>query len=1715
MKKLALHILLIYSFSISSFSQFSKTHYIPPVSNSDAQLPQEQVMYISCPSLTPVNFVLTQIGGASISGTVSRDLPYVYQIGTGMDTQFLIKRGDVNSIKNNKGFIVEATDLVYVTIRVISGNSFQAGSIVSKGLAALGKQFRIGAFTNTNIATTSSVHYTFATILATENLTTVNFGDIKPGVLLVNNAAAGSNPSSIVLNRGESYAIAVEGPTPANKDGLIGSFINSNKPIVVNCGSFGGTSSTGSLDLGMDQIVSAERTGKEYIFVKGNGGDMVEKPMIIADQNGTAVFLNGSPTAITTLAAGEYLALDGSSFTSDNNLYVRTSKNVFAYQALGGTASPANQNMHFLPPLSCETPKVINNIPYINQIGSDNSFTGTVCIVTKTAATLDFIFNGLPYTPTTLPAGITITGPLNVTGNSNFVTYKLTGLTGNISVFSSKDVYLSYFGSSGAATYGGFYSGFTFNPEVTFNSISASVSSNCIPNVALNVNAISAFDDFQWYFNGAIIAGATNNSYIPKTIAAGGKGPGYYHVIASINGCTSGSVSDKIPVSECPTNFDNDLANDNIDIDLDNDGISNCTESLGNMPINISTVTAGNILNSGYSNAFTGVVTTAGTSTPFGTIIGNANGDFVSQVPLGKDSEVTYNLTFANPISVALQYVGSALPTDLSNPNANFIVKCPINQTVTVLNPSNQLLIDTNYDGIYESGITQYSSFEIRFRINGSVPLAAGSGDFSFRTYLTTSLSFTQKNLSDTADNRATFNISATCLPKNSDTDTIADQLDMDADNDGITDFIENQGNNYPISASTLDANANGMVDVYETLPATYPYNSDTDTVKNYVDLDSDNDGIYDLVESGSTAIDINNNGIIDGLPTTFGANGLSDSVETATDSGILNYILRNTDGLAFADYIDSDADEDFCSDVVEAGFADPDNDFYLGTAPIAFNANGVITSASGYSPPNSNYITQAVITITSQPQSISTCELQSAATFSVITNAVSSFQWQLSTNGGLTWNNLSNTLPYSNVTTSILTISTVTAAMVGYQYRVFLNKNGNSCGKYSNSATLTTWALPTIVSPVTLKQCDDDTDGISIFNLTEANRIISPINYLLENFTFFTTQTAADTNNVSFLVPNPTTYNSGNTTTNPLWVRIVNANGCYKVAQLNLIVSATAVNATNFSVKTFTNCDDYIDAINNDYDGISEFNFSSVTAQIQAILPTPTSNYTIKYYKNLADAQAETNQILNTTAYRNVGYPNTQDIYVRIDSNLDNSCFGMDKLVKLIVEKLPVFNTVGTANTIRKCDDNNDGLLTVAFNTSLLESQILNGQNPATKSFSYFDASGTSLARSLIIPSFNVANTTSIKVRITNVGGFSPACFTEKNITFIVDALAQNFANTINPNSLIKCDDEADPLLQNELIAFDTSTFNNTILGSQLGMVLKYTDSSGAILTNIGSTAPFISGTQTITATVSNPLNPTCSTVFPLKFIVKPLPKITLMGDQEIVCSNLPNLRVTLDAGIADGTSPILYTYVWTRNSVVLPQTTATISVNADGIYTVTVKNATGCSATRTINVYASSNATATDIEIEDLTDIASINVTVTTGTGLYDYALDDEDNYQTTGFFNNVYIGFHTVYVRDLKGCGTVTKNIAVLGAPRFFTPNNDGFNDYWNLKGTSKTFNYKTIISIFNRFGTLVKQINPGNNGWDGTFDGQPAPADDYWYVIQTTDGRSAKGHFSLKR
>jgi gliding motility-associated-like protein len=58
----------------------------------------------------------------------------------------------------------------------------------------------------------------------------------------------------------------------------------------------------------------------------------------------------------------------------------------------------------------------------------------------------------------------------------------------------------------------------------------------------------------------------------------------------------------------------------------------------------------------------------------------------------------------------------------------------------------------------------------------------------------------------------------------------------------------------------------------------------------------------------------------------------------------------------------------------------------------------------------------------------------------------------------------------------------------------------------------------------------------------------------------------------------------------------------------------------------------------------------------------------------------------------------------------------------------------------------------------------------------------------------------------------------------------------------------------------------------------------------------------------------------------------------------------------------------------------------------------------------------------------------------------------------------------------------------------------------------------IYIFDRFGKLLKQLSPMSEGWDGSYNGNPMPSNDYWFRIEYTENNVKKefrGHFSLKR
>lgn len=927
-------LILLLLFSVCGFSQFSKTHYIPPLCRSNDMLVGRQVMYVSTPSTTAVTIAIKQIGGNTINGSITRDTPYILDIANA--NSFTLNESMCNTVMNNKGYIVEASDMVYVTVRVDTQDNNQAGELVSKGLASLGKNFRIGGFLNTNTQNYTTIHLTFISVLATENNTTVNFSNIKTGASLIGNPSVGNNPPSIILNAGESYMIAVKGSLDENRDALIGSLVSSDKNIIVNCGSFGGTNAVGNIDLGFDQIVSAERTGTEYIFVKSTGADVVENALIIANENNTQVFLNGNATPATTLNAGQYVQFDGTNYTADGTMYIRTDKNVFAYQTVGDDGRPdqANQEMFFVPPLSCQTPKSIDNIPNIEYIG-DRPFVGRVTLTTKTGSPLTFRIDNNTYTVSNLPSGVTVTGPIAVQGNSNYECYVITGLSGTVAVESTTELYLAAYGTDNAATFGGYYSGFTFKPEIAFNQLDIT-QQGCIPNIVLSVSTVSGFDSYQWYQDGNLITGATQDNYTPTV-------PGIYKVKATLSACSISIFSDDIPVSVCNPDGDGDGAQDNYDVDMDNDGITNCDESYGDAPFQMAGLSGTlNVYN--YTNGLSSSIY----SMPAGSSITNSgNSSFNYYVIPGNNNFVENYISFTQPISIKIDYPSNVTSGFELNPDAIYVISTDYYKTITVLNSDNQLLIDTNYDGVYESGVTRYSSFEIRFKLNSPTALASGTGTFSFVSNLTNSIKIKLVNTSDVNATQCSFRVQASCVPRDSDGDGVFDYLDADSDNDGIPDRYEAYGTTISL---TSDTDENGLNDAYAGLTLN---DFDNDSVLNFLDLDSDNDGMFDLLESGSNATDTNLDGIIDGVVNSYG-------IPTSIAAGAsINYTLLNTDGDSQFNFVDLDSDNDNCNDVLEAGFQDPNQDGYLGDNTPNVNTQGVVTSGTGYTIPSTqNYLT-------------------------------------------------------------------------------------------------------------------------------------------------------------------------------------------------------------------------------------------------------------------------------------------------------------------------------------------------------------------------------------------------------------------------------------------------------------------------------------------------------------------------------------------------------------------------------------------------------------------------------------------------------------------------------------------------------------------------------------------------------------------------------------
>lgn len=312
-----------------------------------------------------------------------------------------------------------------------------------------------------------------------------------------------------------------------------------------------------------------------------------------------------------------------------------------------------------------------------------------------------------------------------------------------------------------------------------------------------------------------------------------------------------------------------------------------------------------------------------------------------------------------------------------------------------------------------------------------------------------------------------------------------------------------------------------------------------------------------------------------------------------------------------------------------------------------------------------------------------------------------------------------------------------------------------------------------------------------------------------------------------------------------------------------------------------------------------------------------------------------------------------------------------------------------------------------------------------------------------------------------------------QQNYSFCDDDAVQNGIRVTNLNDLIPT------LFTNLPPTFTVSFFDSPTATTPLPFSYQ-------------NTTPF---TQVIYAKI---MNGNCYTAIPVTLTI--LTFADIIVDENIVICNGGSAVLQADLGYVS--------YLWNTGAI-----TDSITVSTQGTYTVVIENTNGCTKTKTFTVVVSEIAIIEDIIITGFDEENRVEITFS-GSGNYLFSLDGV-NYQTGNVFTNVTSGEHTVFVFDQNQCGIATRNFTMISIPKYFTPNGDGIHEYWNIKGMKPGTNQQSLVSVFNRFGKLIKQFLAIGQGWDGTLNGKQLPADDYWYVVHLENNQTARGHFTLKR
>ena len=365
------------------------------------------------------------------------------------------------------------------------------------------------------------------------------------------------------------------------------------------------------------------------------------------------------------------------------------------------------------------------------------------------------------------------------------------GLTGNVNIESDKQIYVSLFGRNGDASFGGFYSGFVFDPEINLIKINPT-GDLCLGNIKLEVSSITDFETYQWYKDGNPIPGANQNTYSPTE-------PGYYKVEGNFPCEEAIRTSLEIPISYCPSDFDTDSIPDDIDEDRDNDGIFNCQESLGSEALNLSNLMSGQTFID--NNTYAGQIVTD--TNLNATWQGNNSGKIEISSGPNIDNQTAYQINFNKALNINISYANTIPSANWLDNNEKITLTVDKNKTITIYDPDDQLLIDQNHDGIYDSNTTLISGFEVKFTLKNTL-LNPADATFKIQTHQTNTLKISYQNTDEFNSNKLTLGLESICIQANHDSDNQSSDKDLDSDNDGCFDVVE---------AGYSDTNNDGILD--------------------------------------------------------------------------------------------------------------------------------------------------------------------------------------------------------------------------------------------------------------------------------------------------------------------------------------------------------------------------------------------------------------------------------------------------------------------------------------------------------------------------------------------------------------------------------------------------------------------------------------------------------------------------------------------------------------------------------------------------------------------------------------------------------------------------------------------------------------------------------------------------------------------------------------